>query len=249
MVVRPRAAHIVAAVALLLPAVPALARGKKPRVRYEDARTPRASATYAAMTKSACEKELKSRKIAFASAGVVKGVMAPVRLKGALAGVTFSTGLPEKERATSTAEIYDCRLVLSLHDWAKLLAKHGIDEVRTINAYRPEPSAGAEGKAAVRHPAGLAVDVKALGKKPSKEGGARTWLTVETDFRARIGDKVCDEKARSRLPAAARELRAIVCETDVAATFTSILTPGYDRAHRDHLHLEIRPGAQWSMLL
>jgi hypothetical protein len=48
--------------------------------------------------------------------------------------------------------------------------------------------------------------------------------------------------------AAARELRAIVCEAAAQHIFTSILTPNYDRAHKNHLHLEVTPGVQWQLV-
>ena len=46
---------------LLLPAAPALARPRRPRVTYEDLRAPRPSAAYAAMGKTACLKALAAR--------------------------------------------------------------------------------------------------------------------------------------------------------------------------------------------
>ncbi len=235
--------------AALLVVVPATARPRRPRVRYEDTRTERPSARYAALGKAACFKELSARKIAFRHAGPARGVKAPVRLAGDVGGVTFRTEAPALERAVSPAEVYDCRLVLALHDWSRVLAAHGFDEVRTIAAWRPARAAPA-GKLATRHPGGLAVDVKRLGKKPSPGQAEKRWVRVATDFHGRIGGPVCGPSAPvARLPQAARELRAVVCEAKRLGIFTSILTPAYDRAHRDHLHVEIRPGAGWSLLL
>jgi hypothetical protein len=253
---------LVAAVLLgvLAVAFPVLARPRRPRVRYEDARTDRPSARYAALGKAACLKELGARKIAFSSAGSARGVLAPVRLSAGALGVTFRTDAPPSERAVSPAEVYDCRLVLALHDWSKVLAARGIDEVRTITAWRPPPSSWPAGKFATRHAGGLAVDVKRFGKKlaagskdgaaPSPSEAAKRWIRVEADFHGRIGAPVCGPAAdRTPLPPAAKELRALVCEAKRLGIFTSILTPNYDRAHKDHLHVEIRPGAGWSLLL
>lgn len=236
--------------AALLVALPALARPRRPRVRYQDARRDRPAARYAGLGKAACLKELAARKIRFSSAGPARGVLAPVRLPADVGGVAFRTDAPAAERAKSPAEVYDCRLVLALHDWSKVLSSHGIDEVRTITAWRPPPSRWPAGKLAKRHPGGLAVDVKRFGKKLRPGETAKRWLRVETDFHGRIGRPVCGAGAgEPRLPAAARELRQIVCEASRKGLFTSILTPSYDRAHRDHLHVEIRPGAGWSLLL
>lgn len=239
---------ILAAAILAAPA--ALARPRKPRVRYQDAATKRASARYAGMRKKACLAELSRRKIAFQAVRGARGVLAPVRLAGALGGVTFRSEAPAKERAMSPAEVMDCRLVLALHDWSKTLASRGIDEVRTITAWRPPPPSWPSGKIGTRHAGALAVDVKRLGKKLASGERSRRWLRVESDFHARAGDKVCGPGAgEQRLPPAALDLRAIVCEADRLGIFTSILTPAYDRAHRDHLHVEIRPGVDWSLLL
>ena len=248
--VRRSLAPLLAALAALLAVVPALARPRKPRVRYEDARSARPSARYAAMSKAACLRELSARKIPHSSAGPARGVLAPVRLAGPLGGVTFRSDAPAAERAVSPAEVYDCRLVLALHDWSRVLAARGIDEVRTITAWRPPPRSWPAGKLANRHPGGLAVDVKRLGKKLGPGEGAKRWLRIQSDFHARIGAPVCGPGAAiAGLPAAAKELRAVTCEAKRLGIFTSILTPAYDRAHRDHLHVEIRPGAGWSLLL
>lgn len=201
------------------------------------------------MGKAACLGELSARKIGFASAGSAHGVLAPVRLRGDLGGVTFRTDAPAAERAVSPAEVYDCRLVLALHDWSKVLVAHGIDEVRTGTAWRPPPASWPARKPAVRHPGGLAVDVNRFGKKLGPGEAARRWIRVASDFHGRIGAPVCGAGARGPRSPAAKELRAVVCEAQGLGIFTSILTPSYDRAHRDHLHVEIRPGAGWSLLL
>jgi len=66
-----------------------------------------------------------------------------------------------------------------------------------------------------------------------------------------VGCSACERRSRSTpLPATpeARELRSIVCEAADQHLFTSILTPGYDRAHKNHFHLEVTPGVRWSLV-
>lgn len=240
---------LLASLAALLLVLPALAGPRKPRVSYEDFRRSRPSARYAQLDRRACEKELLARKIAFTLV-TARGVQQPVRLRADISGVTFHTGEKAAARARSPAEVYDCRLVLALSDWSKILAAHGIDEVRTISAWRPSRSTHTEGKLAVRHSGGLAVDIKRLGKKAVRGTTERVWLDIAKDFHGRIGAPVCGAASQTaRLPASAKELRAIVCEAKRLGIFTSILTPSYDRAHRNHLHVEIRPGVEWSLLL
>jgi len=93
-----------------------------------------------------------------------------------------------------------------------------------------------------RHPAGLAIDV---GKLRKKDG---TWISVASHFHGKIGDKVCGDSAPTVDPAAARELRALVCEALGSHVFTYVLTPNYNAAHADHFHMEIKPGVKWFLV-
>jgi hypothetical protein len=238
------------AVALLLAALPASARHTKPRVRYDGAWQSRPSARYATLGKAACSKELAARKIAFTSLEKAPGVLAPVRLTGALGGVVFRTEAPAGERATSPNEVYDCRLVLALHDWSKVLTANGIDEVRTLSAWRPGKNFRPRGKLATRHAGGLAVDVKRFGKKLAAGEQTKRWIAVDADFHGKIGAPVCGAGAAAQGPTGpAQTLRAVVCSAGDQRLFTSILTPNYNRAHRDHLHVEVRPAVKWFLLL
>ncbi|MFO0587463.1 MAG: extensin family protein [Polyangiaceae bacterium] len=226
---------------------PVPARHRRPRVTYEDPRDRRPSATYAAMGKAACLRELGARKIPFSKVEKAPGVIVPVRLTGPVAGVTYRTDAPDFERAQSPAEVFDCRLVLALADLSKLLVARGIDEVRIASAWRPSKRAR-PGKQGNRHAGGLAVDLMRFGKKPLPGEATRRWISIASDFHGRIGDRVCAAPSRP-LSASAKELRTIACEAHARKIFTSILTPDYDRAHRDHLHVEIRPGVDWSLIL
>lgn len=214
---------------------------------YEDPRDKRPSATYAAMGKAACLRELDARKIPFSKVEKAPGVIVPVRLTGPVAGVTYRTDAPDFERAQSAAEVFDCRLVLALADLSKVLVARGIDEVRIASAWRPSKRARA-GRQGKRHAGALAVDLVRFGKKRLPGEASRRWITIASDFHGRIGERVCATSERP-LPAASKELRAIACEAHAKKTFTSILTPDYDRAHRDHFHVEIRPGVAWSLIL
>ena len=92
--------------------------------------------------------------------------------------------------------------------------------------------------------------MKRFGKKLAAGEATKRWIRVAADFHGRIGGPVCGAAvAKMQLPAAAKVLRATACEAKRLGLFTSILTPNYDRAHRDHLHVEIRPGAGWTLLL
>lgn len=90
-----------------------------------------------------------------------------------------------------------------------------------------------------RHPAGLAIDVGLLRKRDGR------WLNIARDFHGKVGAKTCGDGAPMPESEGAKELRAIVCESAALGLFTYVLTPDYNAAHADHLHMEIKPGVKW----
>ncbi|MGO9837903.1 MAG: extensin family protein [Polyangiaceae bacterium] len=195
---------------------------------------------YGHLDRTACETELKRRSIPFASVDQARGVLAPVRLTGPLHGVTYRTGLPEAERASSPWEIVDCRLALALDDFAAQLANHDVVEVVHYSVYRPPSLRWPAGKIASRHPGALAIDAATFVKKDGQK------LTVEHDFHGRIGAPTCGPTgAPHPATAEANELRRIVCDAADAKLFNVELTPDFNWAHRNHFHLEVTAGARW----
>lgn len=194
---------------------------------------------YGGLDRTACENELARRNIPFVRVDQARGVLAPVRLTGPLHGVVYRTGLPETARASSPWEIVDCRLALALDDFAELLAAHDIVEVVHYSVYRPPPAKWPAGKVASRHPGALAIDAARFMKRD------QTALTIERDFHGRIGAPPCGPRAAQAATPGAAELRQIVCEAAEAKLFNVELTPDFNWAHRNHLHLEVTPGAGW----
>ncbi|MBK9031490.1 MAG: extensin family protein [Myxococcales bacterium] len=193
-----------------------------------------AAVRYGALGPEACLAELATRQIPYV-AETADGVAAPVRLQGPLHGVTFRGGEPEDERATSPSEIADCRLVLALDDLAELLAAHDVVEVIHYSMYR-RPRAGKSSE----HNAGMAIDV---GRLRLADG---TTLSVLDDYHGRIGAASCGKRARPRRPTAkTKALRAIVCEVAERYLFNVVLTPNFNRPHRNHVHLDLTAGVRW----
>ena len=199
---------------------------------------------YAKLDRGACEAELGKRHIAFERVGEVRGVIAPLRLKGAIAGVEFHSMLPLAQRRTSPYEIYDCRLVLALDDWARVLTRYDVVEVVHYSVYRPPPAKQVLSGAGRRHSGALAIDAAIF---KTRDGQT---ISVEKDFHGRIGSKPCGAKAASTagLPAPAITLRKIVCEAADAQLFNVMLTPDYNWPHRNHFHLEVTAGARWVLV-
>ena len=198
---------------------------------------------YAAMSAEDCEVELTTRGIEFEREADVPGVVAPVRLKGALHGVLYRTNLKEEQRETTIWEIADCRLVLALDDFAQILEKHDIVEVIHYSIYRVPPKSWPDDKLGAQHNGALALDA---GRFIRKDG---TRLDVRKDFHGKIGDKTCGNGAKPHPATAdAKELRTILCEAVDAHLFNVVLTPDFNRPHRNHFHLEVMAGVQWFLV-
>ena len=202
-----------------------------------DASGPAAASRYAALDRPSCEAELGRRGIAFDRVPEARGVVAPLRLTGPLHGVTFRSNLPPAKARTSPYDIYDCRLVLALDDFANILARHDIVEVVHLSVYRPVSSKVALKGPGRRHSGALAIDAAIF-----KTNDGRT-LTVERDFQPRrIGARPCPG------PKDGTELRHIACEAHEAQLFNVLLTPNFNWAHRNHFHLEVTAGVRWTLV-
>lgn len=195
----------------------------------------------AALTPEECVGELTRRGIHFRKAEPAPGVRTPVRLLGPVNGVLYRTDYPDAQRATVPFEVLDCRLVVALSDLSVILKDHHIEEVRLFSAWRPPPKSLPAGKILDAHPGGLAGDLRLFKKSSGSE------LDVETDFHGRIGAEPCGPAAVPPSPATdgARELRSILCEIADARLFHVLLSPNFDVPHRNHFHVEVRPGVRW----
>jgi hypothetical protein len=189
---------------------------------------------YASLDRDACEARLQSRHVDFARAEDTPGVLAPIRLKGPLHGVSIHSGLPPVARARSHADLLDCRLALSLDDFAAAIAERGIVEVLTLSTYRTRAESGCTPKyPGEQHCAALAVDV---GSFKHRDG---TVLNVERDFHGRIGTLTCRDEARpSPETPAAKELWDIACDS-AGRSFLVVLTPNWNAEHKNHMHFEL----------
>jgi hypothetical protein len=183
------------------------------------------------LSNEACLKEATARGLPFATVDSARGVETPVRLTGALNGVSFQGLEGQAKQATSIFEILDCRLLLALDNWSAFLAKRRITRVLHMSMYRPPPRG--ETQAGTRHNGALAIDVGHFVRDDDSN------VNVEKDFFGAIGKRPCP--APPPRSEANRMLRELVCEAIANELFHVVLTPGYNRAHHNHLHLEIAP--------
>ncbi len=170
------------------------------------------------------------------------GVRTPIRLTGPLHGVRIHSTLPEPERKNTPFEILDARLALALDDFCVLLARHDVVEIVHYTMYRPPAELPPDLYKQIRHPAGLAIDLGAVRKADGR------WLAVGPHWPSDIGAKTCGEGARELWSRPGREIVSIACEAADLGIFHFILTPHFDAAHGDHLHLEIKPDTRWFLV-
>jgi len=192
---------------------------------------PKSSATrLASLSPAQCRAELKKRGIKSKPAGrAAPGVATPLRLDGPLNGVRFVT--PGKK---SVYGILDCRLALALGELSTLLVQRGVTEVRVDNMYRPRAKLPGRRKPS-QHSYGLAIDIYGFGLTGGKK------LDVEDDWHGDRGTPPCGPE--SRLNDSCEEavtLRNLFCDVARSGLFHHLLTPSYDEAHRNHLHLDIK---------
>jgi len=164
-----------------------------------------------------------------------RGVQYPTRLNGPVGGVEIAQ---RDARAPQHQAILDCRLALAVLTWAPSLRKAGVRRIEHYSIYRPGARVGGSG-AKSGHSSGMALDAARF----HLEGGQ--VVDVLTDWQDRDrGDAPCprrdDEAWQSRL------LRGIVCEAVDRNLFQVVITPHHDRAHENHVHLELKPEVDWT---
>ena len=162
------------------------------------------SARYAALSGAACRTALGDRGIAFTSVGKARGVLAPVRIIDGVGGVLYRTLLPREKRLENAHDLFDCRLVLALHDFSAILKRHDIDVALIYSAWRPPSKRWPADRLGRRHPGALAVDIFRFGKRLEEGETKRQWLDVIKDFGGQIGAPSCGTKAPPLKPSTAR---------------------------------------------
>lgn len=168
----------------------------------------------------------------------VDGVRLAGRLVGPLHGVWIH-GTDPSHAEQSPYEVIDGRLALALDEFCTVLSKAHVVEILHYTIYRPNLKPSTDFVARTRHGGALAIDIGAL----KLEDG--TWLSVKRDWSPAIGAKTCGFGERIVPSEAGRIVQSWVCEARQQGIFHYALTPHFDAAHADHLHLEIKPVVKW----
>lgn len=166
--------------------------------------------------------------------GAAAGIAVPLRITGPIGGVEFRV-----PPARTPFGLLDCRLALVLARLTEVLVEHEVAAVRIDNFYRPRARLPGR-RARSQHAHGLAADVVEFVLRDGRT------LHVEKDWQGTRGAPPCGpEAALVEATDEALLLRNLVCAIAAKGYFHHILTPNYDAAHRDHLHLDIKRDAKW----
>ncbi len=196
-----------------------------------------------------CSALLQAASIAFEPAPPTAGVAQPVRVRGEIgAGFVVRSPGPEPRPAhgrVPRAEdhrfdaIFDCRLVLAVHAWASELRAAGFVGIEHVSVLRPRARVAATGRVS-GHAHALAIDVLRLVRADGTTFGILEDWIVRTH-----GADPCAPVAE---PPEQSRVRRAVCRGVERGLFQIVITPHHDQRHANHLHLEVRPGVDWSVV-
>ena len=170
-----------------------------------------------------CHAELDARGVTW-SAAHRSGIADAVELRGPLGGVTWTP--PGKDPL-----VIDCSLAVSLAEAGRYFRAVGVTEARWSSAYSVRNVRGTDRRS--KHSFGLAIDV------PRLAGPDLGVLSVALDFEPGLGDGV--DCVGQPLTQGGAVLKVLQCQLVRSGLFYLVLSPDYDDAHHDHLHLEARP--------
>ena len=179
----------------------------------------------------ACHAALRRAGVAFQPVAKPKarGVQWPVVLDGTVAGIKVQ-GNRKKNAPTN---YLDCRLARALIAWAPALRRAGVTGLQHYSMYRKGARIAGSGKVS-SHARGMSIDVARL---YYKDGSS---FSILDDWGDRDkGEAPCT--ARPRDSRRAQQVRALVCAASNKKIFQTVITPHYNAAHDNHLHLEIAP--------
>jgi len=225
--------------ALPTPARDAVADGAPPFVAPPSIAPPTNGRAIANLSSDACLAILRGNRVAFdvLDAEDAPGVETPVRLRGPLGGVTIA---PRNDPQRSPHAIVDCRLAVALLTWAPTLRAARVNEIEHYSAYRANARIGGRG-AVSGHASAMALDAARF----HTDEGVVFDVLVDWADRTR-GEAPCTP--RDDEPPGSQLIRGVVCAAVHAELFQVVLTPHHDAAHQNHVHLELRPGVDWSFV-
>jgi hypothetical protein len=187
----------------------------------------------AALDEPSCHAYLRRHTVRFRamSRREAPEVAQPIRIEGPLMGVHFTIPWSSEPQRDHHA-IWDCRLAAAMVPLAQWLARHEVREVHYFSVLRR--GAMARKRPRSQHNVGLAIDILAVHRI-----GAAAPANVEDHYPAGLL-RACPPGAA---PDVVTELwMGLVCHAVRGRLMHTILTPDHDRAHRNHLHVDLQLG-------
>ena len=158
--------------------------------------------------------------------------------------MVYRTEAPAHLRTTAPYDIFDCRLVLALSDFSKVLRAHDVD-----GCCSPRPTVRKDpAKAGGHAPRGRAgIDARRIRQKrqPALSKSGSTSSTTSTARSAGCPPAASARRRRRRRPPRRASCAQSSAKPPTSTCSPSILTPEYNREHRNHFHLEVTAGVGW----
>lgn len=195
---------------------------------------------------TACQADLAAKGVTFKTTAA-RGVVDAVNVLGPINGVLFASGTGTKPMGDPMA----CAFVQTMWKFADLLKARGFVRVGTLGSYcyrcccawsstnycrsltDPEPDCSANGYS--NHSWGRAVDVRYLYKADGTVydiNNPAHWVIWGT------AAETCT-KGIAAQTGISKELYTLACQASQNKIFGTVLTPNYNSAHRNHLHMDI----------
>jgi hypothetical protein len=162
-----------------------------------------------------------------------EGIAWPIKLSGPIQGVRIYGG-----KKNAPTNYLDCRLAIALVEWAPMLERAGVVGLQHFSMYRHDAKIGKTTKVS-GHALGRAIDVGVFEMRDGRK------LNVLKDWKNRArGVEPCDATSSND---AEKIMRDLICEAADREVFQMVLTPHYNEAHKNHIHLEVGPrGGAWA---
>lgn len=179
---------------------------------------------------AACYLELEAAGVRFERVPQERapGVPLPIELAGPIDGVRVYGGAKD-----APTNYLDCRLAIALVAWAPQLQREGVVGLQHYSMYRRDARVGLSSKES-GHALGRAIDVAYFDLRDGKRVG------VLSDWKNR--SRGVDPCSVASSGPGEKLMRELVCSALSRDLFQTVLTPHYNGAHKNHLHLEVGEG-------
>jgi hypothetical protein len=181
-----------------------------------------------------CRAELRRLDTRFTRGPWRMGIGNPVTVRPPIAGISyFRPGRADPDRRL----VMGCRLALALNRMGGLLRERRVREVEHLGIYNYRCIAGTDPCELSQHAHATAIDLHEFRDQDGTTYNVELDWIVDFEFIATCSAFLLGPKNAW--------LHELVCEWDRLNVFNVILTPNYNRDHRNHFHVDLTPGADF----